>query len=359
MKKNRIYFQILILALVIAFSGCSEKVNYDPILPAEPTGFSVSQGDTSVFLNWNPVPGASSYLVVRGLSVIADSIMKPTYIDDFGPDTLVEYRVYAVNEDGWRSYRYASGEGNAIIPTGLLPRAPNSVSASDGVSYKDVNITWKGGRFAKSFNIYKGANLIAENVVGNSFVDAYGSLDPKEYRIKSVNSNGESLTYRADMGNKTYFFIDNFELDAVGFTLPTWTVRVPAAKAGYQIAYNGAATIVPIVTNSDGYNGSSKCISLGNGGNTTIRIYSPGVPEAGMFRCWAAIKCSAGAVTFTTDFAGKAEVVSATGNWVLYGSPITSLLAKSAPIKFAFAYSGGNYVLLDNIAFEYITPPKN
>ena len=68
--------------------------------------------------------------MVRGLKVIADSLYVESYEDALAPDTLTEYRVYAVDAMGWRSSTYASDSGYLGIPNGIIPRAPIKFEAS-------------------------------------------------------------------------------------------------------------------------------------------------------------------------------------------------------------------------------------
>ena len=65
-----------------------------------PAQLTASRGDTSVFLKWTKVEDASFYTLVRGLKVIADSLTVESYEDDSAPDTLTEYRIYAVDNQG-------------------------------------------------------------------------------------------------------------------------------------------------------------------------------------------------------------------------------------------------------------------
>lgn len=54
--------------------------------------------------------------------------------------------------------------------TGTLPRAPIAVTAST-TNYEGCVLEWKGGRFAQTFSIYRGTELIAKDLVGNTFTD--------------------------------------------------------------------------------------------------------------------------------------------------------------------------------------------
>ena len=71
---------ILIFALLVAIVGCKKVENIDLNRPSVPTGLTVSKGDTSVFIKWNAVEGASGYVVVRGLKAIAENLKNSNFV---------------------------------------------------------------------------------------------------------------------------------------------------------------------------------------------------------------------------------------------------------------------------------------
>ncbi len=350
MKKNIIKHSLFVLTLVVGIAGCQKEENYDPIRPATPTDLMVTKGDTSVFLNWQPVDDATSYLVVRGLDIIAENIQTPNFVDHFGPDTLVEYRLYAVNKQGWRSYRYASDSGYVAIPDGVLPRAP-VISASDADNYKNCTVSWQGGRFAKSFNVYRGDELIVENFIGDAYVDVEAPVTPVEYRVSSVNRNGVSTTFSSDMGNKGYFFIDTYESDAVGFIMAPWTFRDPSA-VGYGIAYYTEGD--PTVTAVDAFGGSAQSLKILDGKAQLLCDWG-GVPARGKYKISVKVKKTTGGFWMVPDFS-EAQRIEATGKWETFEIETgvidagTKFNLKIEPDK------DGDSAFIDDWSFEYITP---
>jgi hypothetical protein len=349
MRKNISNIYLSLVALIVIVAGCEKEKNYDPARPSTPTGLTVTKADTSVFLNWKSVGDADSYVVVRGLDVIADSLTTTSYVDEFGPDTLVEYRVYAVNKEGWRSYRYASDSGYVAIPVGILPRPP-VITASDGDTYKNCAITWVGGRFAKSFNLYRGDKLIAENIVGNSYTDKDAPLTPVEYKIYSVNGNGISINYSSDMGNKAYFFIDTYEDDEASTVISPWTFR--GNTSGYGIAYYTEGS--PVIASGVGYNGSSKSLKVLDGKVQLLCDWG-GVPVKGNYKISVQVKKSTGGFWMVPNFTSALRV-EASGDWTTYRvetgviAATTTFNLKIEPDK------DGDSAYIDNWSIEYIAP---
>lgn len=333
--------------MVLAFVSCDNRDEINLHRPEQPMDLVVSKGDTSVFLNWNAVDKASSYVVVRGLKLIAEDINTPSYVDNFAPDTPVEYRVYAVNKEGWRSINYATGSGYVAIPDGILPRPP-AITAADATSFKGCEIKWEAGRFATSYNLYRGDVLIAENLTETSYFDSEATLDASEYRIYSVNRNGKSLNYASDTGSKAYFFIDTYENDPVGFEIPAWTFRVNPSK-GYGIAYYTEG--LPTVTGSEGFGSSSKSLKI-VAGKAQLLCDWGGVPEKGKYKIKLVVKKQSGGFWIIPSFSG-AQHVSATGSWTTF-EIVTSVIDKGATFNLKVEPYGDGAALIDNWSIEYL-----
>jgi len=342
MKKN--YLVAIIFALFVGIASCKKSDNYNIQRPATPTGLSVSKGDTSVFIKWKAVEGAAGYIVVRGLKEIAENLKSTEFIDAYAPDTAVEYRVYALNLDGWRSFRAASDSGYVAIPQGILPRPP-VVSATDAENYKNCTITWTGGRFAKSFNLYRDGVLIGEKIIGNSFIDTNAPTTPAEYRIFSVNDNGASLTYSKDMGSKGFFYNETFEDLSDGFVLAPWTFRAPT------VGYYTEGT--PTVTSSEGFGGSSKCLQIISGKAQLLCDWG-GVPEKGNYKISVEVKKSQGGFWMVPNFSG-AQHLDATGAWTKFDIE-TGVIDKGATFNFKIEPHGDGPALIDNWSIEYLAP---
>jgi len=103
--------------------------------PAEPTGVIAFAGHSHVSLRWEPVPGATSYIVKRRpvthghLVTVATGVTTPEYTDLMvGRDEVFQYVVIAVN---------AMGEGDPTRPVTAHPPfrltiTPQTVDVSPG-----------------------------------------------------------------------------------------------------------------------------------------------------------------------------------------------------------------------------------
>lgn len=150
---KQLLFIVFVFIGTFVYVGCNEE-DYAINRIASPENLSATRGDTSVFLKWDKVEGTAFYTLVRGLKVIADSLYVESYEDALAPDTLTEYRVYAVDAMGWRSSTYASDSGYLGIPNGIIPRAPIKFEASvDDI--RGCVLSWTTGRFATSYKLYK------------------------------------------------------------------------------------------------------------------------------------------------------------------------------------------------------------
>ena len=335
---------ILIFALLVAIAGCKKVESFDLNRPSVPTGLTVSKGDTSVFIKWNAVEGALGYVVVRGLKAIAEDLKVPEFVDAYAPDTTVEYRIYALNKDGWRSYRYASDSGYVAIPKGILPRPP-VVTATDASNYKNCTVSWTGGRFAKSFNVYRNGILIGDKIVGNTYIDTKAPTNQAEYRVFSVNDNGTSVNDSKDMGSKGFFYNETFEDLADGFIFVPWTFRAPTV--GYYTEGN------PTVTNSEGFGGSAKSLKIVSGKIQQLCDWG-GVPEKGKYKVSVEVKKSQGGFWMVPNFSGV-EHVGATGVWTKYEIE-TAEINKGATFNFKIEPYGDGPTLIDNWSIEYTAP---
>lgn len=217
---KRILYVLYVFALALIYIGCNEE-DYSIHRIAAPSVLSATRGDTSVFLKWNKVEGASFYTLVRGLNVIADSLLSESYEDSTAPDTLTEYRIYAVDGMGWRSSTYAADSGYMGIPDGIMPRVPDNIEASmDDV--RGCCLSWTSGRFATSYKLYKDGVFYKE-IVGKEFIDYAASTQPVEYTLYSNNHNGMSADGITIKGKKAYLCEDDYENYEIGSIIQPWT----------------------------------------------------------------------------------------------------------------------------------------
>lgn len=337
-------YLILLISTIILSVHCCKEDKYNLNRPQAPTSLTVSKGDTSVFLNWEKTDATNGYVIIRGLKII-DSIMVNSYVDNFGLDTIVEYRVYSVNELGWRSYNYAADSGYMGLPAGVLPRPPVSFSATTK-NYEGCVLAWEGGRFAQFFRIYRDDELIADTVTTESYIDSKAPMSEADYKIYAVNVNGVSLSYKNAKGQKAYYFIDTYEDLADGTVIAPWTFR--ASNIGYYTEGN------PYVTTEDVYDGS-KSLKV-DGGKIQLLCDWGGVPKAGYYKISVMIKKGTGGFWMISSFK-DAEHVAANGEWTQY-EITTGLLSAGTTINLKVEPYGTGPAYIDNFSIEYITPEK-
>ena len=229
---------IIVLAVITVVYISCEKEDYALQRLSAPAQLTASRGDTSVFLKWTKVEDASFYTLVRGLKVIADSLTVESYEDDSAPDTLTEYRIYAVDNQGWRSATYAVDSGYLGIPDGIEPRVPAKLEASD-TNIEGCLLSWSAGRFATSYKVYKNGTFYKE-VTNKKFLDYAASVTGAEYTVYSVNHNGMSKGISVT-GKKAYQCLDDYETYEIGSVIEPWTFIQD--RIGYYTEGN------PLVTN--------------------------------------------------------------------------------------------------------------
>ena len=340
---KKLIYSIVLLICTVAYVGCNDDKGYDLNRPDSPTGISVSKGDTSVFLKWNRAGDAPYYVIVRGLAVIADSLTTDSYEDPYGPDTLVEYRVYAMNSKGWRSYNYAADSGYAVAGK-YLPRAPISIEASTD-NYEGCKLTWKGGRFAKAFNVYRNDELIAKNYKGSSYMD-YKSpvLANSVYKVYSVNDNGLSASAISVAGKKGYYFMDSFEDLAVGTVITPWTFR--ADRIGYYTEGD------PKVTADKSFTGS-KSLEI-ESGKIQILCDWGGTLKKGYYKISLMTQKAGGGFWMVPDFS-TAQPWSASDDWSRF-EVRTDSLGVGSKFNLKIEPYGNGKTYIDDLAIEYISP---
>lgn len=339
--KNKTIYTILIALSVMIYMGCSDDDNYNLHRPAAPVSLTATRGDTSVFLKWDNVENAR-YVLVRGLNVIADNLTGDKYEDDTAPDTLTEYRLYTINDKGWRSGTYAADSGYLGIPNGILPRSPAVFAASTN-NYQGCVLTWNSGRFARAYRIYKDGELCKETSE-LSFTDYGASTADTEYEILSVNNNGVSEKPATATGRKSYYFIDTFEGYDEGRIIDPWTFA--AARVAYYTEGN------PTVTTAQAFEGNKslevskpKVQILHDWGGAEIegyyqvafRAYKP----SGKFWAWP-------------NYTDGAELTT-TGDWIEYKAR-TGLMPVGGTYNLMIDTDSDGPLYIDNLSIEYFAP---
>lgn len=335
---RHIIYTIALAIIAVIYISC-EKEDYALHRLNAPSQLTATRGDTSVFLKWTKVEGASYYTLVRGLKVVADSLEAESYEDSTAPDTLTEYRIYAVNNQGWRSANYAVDSGYLGIPDGIIPRNPAKIQAAANV--KGCQLSWSTGRFATSYKIYKNGTFYKE-VIAQEFLDYGASVTNTEYVVHSVNSNGMS-TGVSIIGKKAYQCMDDYEGYDAGKVIEPWTFIQD--RIGYYTEGN------PVVTNEKAYAGT-RSLKVKRG-KADLMFDWGGVWYAGYYIVhFAALKTS-GSFEISPSFTAG-QIVQGTGEWVQY-SFRTGLLKESTSFKLSLMSTQDDSPLyIDNLSIEYV-----
>jgi hypothetical protein len=195
--------------VVTAVNSCGEgdessQVAALPIqIPSAPAGVNATAGDGQVTINWNSVPGATSYNLYRSTS---PGVSKVSYTEkisavsspftDTGKTngTTYYYVVTAVN-----SYGDESNESGQVLATpSYPPSAPTGVNATAGNG--QVTISWNSVSGATSYNLYwstsTGVSKLSSKIsnVTSPFIDT-GKTNGTTYYyvVTALNSYGESI----------------------------------------------------------------------------------------------------------------------------------------------------------------------
>lgn len=336
---KHIIHTIALAIIAVIYIGC-EKEDYTVNRLNAPAQLMATRGDTSVFLKWTRVEGASFYTLVRGLKVIADSLKVESYEDSSAPDTLTEYRVYAVNNQGWRSAAYAVDSGYLGIPDGIEPRVPVRLQASDN-SVEGCLLSWSVGRFATSYKIYKNGTFYKE-VLDEEVWDYAAPVADTEYTVYSVNRNGMSNGISVT-GRKVYQSIDDYEKYDVGMVIEPWTFIQD--RIGYYTEGS------PTVTDEKFFDGT-KSMRIKQG-KIELMFDWGGVWHEGYYIVnFMAYKAS-GSFNIYSSFDVN-ETVQATSDWVRH-SYRTGLLKVGNAFKVGIESKADDGLLyIDNLSIEYV-----
>ena len=176
-----------------------------------PTAVAASDGTScdSVTVSWNASVGATSYLVWRSVTddsgaatQIATDSASP-YVDVTAvAGTGYFYWVRAVNGCGTGAFGL-SDLGNR----GSSPAAPSGVSASDGISCSQVDVSWTAAAGATSYEVYRnetnataGADVLT-TTAGTFFADTTAAAGTTYfYFVKALGTCGASAFSTGDSG---------------------------------------------------------------------------------------------------------------------------------------------------------------
>lgn len=228
-----------------------------------------------------------------------------------------------------------------------LPRAPISITAST-TNNEGCLLEWKGGRFAKTFSVYRGEELIAQNLINSSFIDYQASVtDPKEYRVFSVNSNGASTTPAKAVGKKAYYFMDSYEDLADGAIIEPWTFRTD--RMAYYTEGN------PTITSLMPFEGTKSVLI--NSGKIQLLCDWGGTTKKGYYKIELMVKKAGGGfwMIHSVNDVGGTEPLDNTAEWTHYEFT-TGLLDAGVKFNLKVEPYGEGATYIDNFGIEYISP---
>lgn len=335
---NQLLYIICVFGVVVS---CQKKEITEVPRPENPGKLTATKGDTSVFLKWDAVPSADSYVLVRGLKVLAANIKTLSFEDASGPDTTTEYRLYAVNKEGWRSYRYAVDSGYTAIPKGVLPRPPQVLKATTS-DIRYVTLDYAGAKFATAYNIYRDGVLIAAKVKTTTFNDSSASVTNAVYKVQAVNNNGVSIAFAAATGKKALVYDGSFDNTTDGTVIAPWTFV--ADRIGFYTEGD------PKVTSGVGEN-NTKGLRIVSGKIQILYDWG-GVKAEGKYKVSMSLKKADGGFWISPNFSA-AEHVGATGDWKKI-SVITPKLPVGGTFNVKVEPYGSDPALIDNWTIEYL-----
>jgi len=230
----------------------------DEFLP--PSGVTATDGDYASYIDifWQASVGGEYYRVYRSLS--ADGTYSPiganttamSYRDSsVTPNVQYYYKIKAYNNTASVESElsgYDSGYAGSL--TGL-PDIPSNVSATDKSANdkEKVVVTWNPVGAASYYRVYRSTSengnyeLVSANLYSTSFEDRGIYLDTVYYyRVKAVNSAGESDFSSADQGSRQ-ITIDEFYHDifrpASKYAKNRIYERFPEPTVGNQATFYG------------------------------------------------------------------------------------------------------------------------
>ena len=152
-------------------------------LPTAPTGLTASA--VTVFgasLAWDPVPGATSYVVYARGAPIA-TLTQPVFIDTTaGPGASVTYAVAAVDGSG-------SGAPSAPVTVVTLPAAPTGLTAS-AVTAAGATLTWDPVPGATGYQVSAGGSPVGSSS-GPTYTDSSAAAGSTvAYAVSATDASG-------------------------------------------------------------------------------------------------------------------------------------------------------------------------
>lgn len=191
---------LLLLAFALFLSGCGDGggPSGGSGKPATPKGVTVTPGDRSVTVTWDPVPGATSYTIYYTTDTGATGVIEnvkgsPYVVTGLENGVTYTFSVTAVNSKGESGTSDAQSSRPSPAPT-----YPRDVSAAGGNN--QITVTWGPVPDATSYTIYWSTSPGVKKGTGTEIANAVspyvltGLQNGRTYYIvvTAVNGIGES-----------------------------------------------------------------------------------------------------------------------------------------------------------------------
>ncbi|WP_289054826.1 hypothetical protein [Carboxylicivirga marina] len=220
----------------------------NPNAPGTPSGLVVKSACGQIELTWDSIYLASTYEVYVAGELVAEGLTEQSYIyvpeaDNFD---LVELTVKARNANGVSEVGTV-GSGMQFGP----PPAPVNFEATDG-QYKAAVLSWEMTEEADFFRIYRGDELIADNVITMVYFDNDNAPSVStEYKVVAVRECGESTPATTmGHGNASLVFVEDFAFSAENNLLADLGF---STNFGWLDTHTGEASVMVKVGGNDKY----------------------------------------------------------------------------------------------------------
>ena len=165
---------------------------YSPV--PSPTGLSVGTvTNSSIYLSWNSVPGATGFNVLRNGEIANTQPITVTYFNDTGlpSGSTFVYQVTAL-DGGAQSAPSATVSGTTGGPPPTLT-PPTNLQAST-ITATSVTLTWSPVSGAAGYYIYRNSVKLNNNLVTSTTYTDTGltSETTYTYYVVAANSNANS-----------------------------------------------------------------------------------------------------------------------------------------------------------------------
>ena len=283
------------------YSGVTLLAKYGKTLAPlpPPAALAASDGlfEDRILLSWTATPGATSYLVYRGLLATATDL---TYLDEVTDNTYED-----INLDPVKTYFYfvkaKIGDVTSVFSAGnsgylmKAPLAPAAVTASTGIYFDKILITWPKVADATSYRLYRSKNT--ENASTKAII-ATIPYDSRLLSIYSYNDINDGLDTDPNLANTYNYWVEAVngngasplkQSAATGSIKKTGPMSVTASKGTYFKNVKITWLAVPGATGYDVYESetASAPAKIGSVSGNTYEYYDIRLDEK-IYYYWVA-----------------------------------------------------------------------